>query len=60
MKDIGRLGVWIFPDALSTGEIVALAEGAERLGYDCPSSKHLRQLGAFNKGGLTTPPPRRV
>lgn len=34
MKNIGRLGVWIFPDALSTGEIVKLAQGAERLGYD--------------------------
>ena len=34
MKDIGRLGVWIFPDALSTGEIVELAKGVERLGYD--------------------------
>lgn len=34
MKDIGRLGVWYFPDALSTPEIVELAQGAERLGYD--------------------------
>jgi len=34
MKDIGKLGVWISPDALSTGEVVKLAKGAERLGYD--------------------------
>ena len=34
MKEIGRLGVWYFPDALSTPEIVELAHGAERLGYD--------------------------
>jgi probable F420-dependent oxidoreductase len=34
MKDIGRLGVWMFPDALSAREIAELARGAERLGYD--------------------------
>jgi probable F420-dependent oxidoreductase len=34
MKDIGRMGVWFFPDALSTQGIVELAQGAERLGYD--------------------------
>ena len=34
MKEIGRLGVWFFPDALSTQGIVELAQGAERLGYD--------------------------
>jgi probable F420-dependent oxidoreductase len=34
MKDIGKLGVWITPDALSTSEIVKLAQGAEQLGYD--------------------------
>ena len=34
MKDIGRLGVWIFPDALSAREIAELAQGAERLNYD--------------------------
>jgi len=33
MKDIGRLGVWIFPDALSAREIAELAQGVERLGY---------------------------
>ena len=34
MKDIGRLGVCIFPDALSAREIAELAQGAERLNYD--------------------------
>lgn len=34
MKDIGRLGVWIFPDSLSAREVAALARDAERLGYD--------------------------
>jgi probable F420-dependent oxidoreductase len=34
MKEIGRLGVWFFPDALSTGEIAELAQGAERLKFD--------------------------
>jgi probable F420-dependent oxidoreductase len=34
MKDIGKLGVWFFPDALSAGDIAALAQGAERLNYD--------------------------
>lgn len=34
MKNIGRLGVWISPDALSAREIAELAQGAERLDYD--------------------------
>ncbi|MDA0230688.1 MAG: TIGR03620 family F420-dependent LLM class oxidoreductase [Proteobacteria bacterium] len=34
MKEIGRLGVWFFPDALSTGEIAELGQGAERLNFD--------------------------
>ena len=34
MKDIGRLGVWIFPDSLSGREIAAFAQTAEGLGYD--------------------------
>ncbi len=34
MKDIGKLGVWFFPDALSAQGIAELARGTERLGYD--------------------------
>lgn len=34
MKDIGKLGVWFFPDALSAGGVAELAQGAERLNYD--------------------------
>jgi len=34
MREIGRLGVWFFPDALSTQGVVELAQGAERLDYD--------------------------
>ncbi|MDP6473957.1 MAG: TIGR03620 family F420-dependent LLM class oxidoreductase [Alphaproteobacteria bacterium] len=34
MKSIGRLGVWMFPDALSVREIAELARDAERLEYD--------------------------
>ena len=34
MKDIGRLGVWIFPDSQSAREIATFAQAAEGLGYD--------------------------
>ncbi len=34
MKSIGRLGVWMFPDALSVREVAELARDAERLEYD--------------------------
>jgi len=34
MKEIGKLGVWFFPDALSGAAVSELARGVERLGYD--------------------------
>ena len=34
MKEIGRLGVWIFPDSQSAREIATFAQAAEGLGYD--------------------------
>jgi probable F420-dependent oxidoreductase len=34
MKDIGKLGVWFFPDALSGAGVGELARGVERLGFD--------------------------
>lgn len=34
MRDIGKLGVWFFPDALSGAAVGDLARGLERLGYD--------------------------
>ena len=34
MKEIGKRGVWIFPDRPSAREIAAFAQAAEGLGYD--------------------------
>ncbi len=34
MKEIGRRGVWIFPDAPSGREVATFAQAAESLGYD--------------------------
>ncbi|MSO69244.1 MAG: TIGR03620 family F420-dependent LLM class oxidoreductase [Alphaproteobacteria bacterium] len=34
MKKIGRLGVWVAADVLGKSEIVELAQGVERLGFD--------------------------
>ena len=34
MKEMGKRGVWIFPDTQSAREIAAFAQAAERLGYD--------------------------
>lgn len=34
MEEIGKLGVWFFPDALSGAAVSKLARGVERLGYD--------------------------
>ena len=34
MKDIGKLGVWLTPDALSQKELVELATGVEKLNFD--------------------------
>ena len=33
MKELGRQGVWIFPDAPSAGDIASFAQQAEALGY---------------------------
>lgn len=34
MERLGKLGVWFVPDPLSTQEMVDLAQGVEKLGYD--------------------------
>jgi len=34
MKDLGKLGVWVAPDALSAGQIAELAQGVEKLNFD--------------------------
>ena len=34
MKELGKRGVWIFPDAPSAREVAAFAQAAEGLGYD--------------------------
>lgn len=34
MKEIGKLGVWFFPDALSGNAVSELARGVEHLAYD--------------------------